>query len=74
MLGGDTSQQVAHKGFNPTPRNLRPGLHKGQGLIAHWPKIECFGPTIELNKVINWAQGRKLGLHPKSFPFLLSWA
>jgi hypothetical protein len=50
---------------------LRPGLHEGLGLIAHGPKIECFCPTIGLNKVINWAQERKLGLHPKSIPLII---
>jgi len=35
-------------------RIFRPGLHEGLGLIAHGPKIECFGPTIGLDKVINY--------------------
>jgi hypothetical protein len=26
----------------------------GLGLIAHGPKIQCFGPTIGLHKIINF--------------------
>ncbi len=48
---------------------LRPGFQAGLCLIAHGPEIECFGPTIGLNKVINWAKRRKLGLHLNSIPF-----
>jgi len=33
---------------------FRPSLHEGLGLIAFGTKIECFGPTIGLNNVINY--------------------